>query len=72
MAGKPSEADKANGKPTLTTAGKNAVIQQILSLDLRGFLPQKVDVEDMANRLLEKRDSQHIGSAGQTASSNDG
>ena len=46
MAGKLSKADKANGKPTLTPAEEDAIVQYVLGLDSRGFAPRRADVQD--------------------------
>jgi hypothetical protein len=61
MAGKPSKADKTNGKPTLTTAEEDAIIQYILDLDSRGFSPRRADVQDMADLLMAKRGARCVG-----------
>lgn len=52
MAGKPSKADKTNGKPTLTTAEEDVIIQYVLDLDSRRFSPRRADVQDMADLLI--------------------
>src|SRR4051794_5085466 len=61
MAGKPSKADKANGKPTLTTAEEDAIVQYVLDLDSRGFSPRRADVQDMADLLMAKRGARRVG-----------
>ena len=61
IAGRAPEADKTNGKPTLTTAEEHAIVQYICQLDSKGFSPRRADVEDMANLLLAKRSTRHVG-----------
>jgi hypothetical protein len=44
----------------LTLAEERAIVQHILDLDTRGFLPQLAAVKDMANSLLSERGSQLV------------
>jgi hypothetical protein len=61
MAGTTSKADTHHGRLNLTAAEEEAIVGYVLDLDSRGFSPRRTDVEDMANRLLEKRGPQRVG-----------
>lgn len=61
MIGKIFRPDSRSGIRILTVSEKNAIIEYILQLDSKGFSSRKVDVEDMANLLVAKRDALPIG-----------
>lgn len=60
IAGRPSKAVAHSSQSNLTVAEEDVIVQYILELDLRGFSPRKADVEDIANLLLVKRDTQRV------------
>jgi hypothetical protein len=59
--GRTAKADSKNARLILTTTEEKALLQYILERDSRGFSPRRVDVEDMANLLLSKRDAKPVG-----------
>lgn len=61
MAGILPKAGTHAATSKLTTMEEDVIIQYILDLDSRGFLPSKADVEDMVNLLLAKRDASPVG-----------
>ena len=61
MNGHPSRAEcRANGH-ILEPTEEDAVVQYILDLDMRRFLPRVVGVEDMASLLLAARSTRRVG-----------
>jgi hypothetical protein len=61
MAGRPGKADTTNGRANLTPAEEEAIVQYILDQDARGFCFRKVDVQDIADLLMDKRGAQRVG-----------
>jgi hypothetical protein len=55
LRGMPSRRDIPANSRKLTNSEESAIIQYILDLDLRTFLPRLSEVEDMANLLLATR-----------------
>ena len=49
-----------NGRK-LTLTEEQTIVQYILDLNARGFLPRKYKVKDIANKLLAKRGGELIG-----------
>ena len=45
----------------LTKLEESTIVQHILDLDSQSFPPRLSGVEDMANRLLAKRDASKVG-----------
>jgi hypothetical protein len=61
MTGRTSKADKANGIPILTPSEEEAIVQYISQMDSRGFSPRRSYVQDMADLLMAKRGTRHVG-----------
>ena len=61
MNGQTSRDNSRHGRQKLTESEENAIVQYVLDLDKRGFPPRIAGVENMANFLLEKRDSKRVG-----------
>ena len=56
-----SRRDISANSRKLDTLEEEAIVQYILHLDSKGFPPRMSGVEDMANRLLSKRNAPHVG-----------
>ena len=53
--------DTMSKSQKLTKLEESTIVQHILDLDSRSFPPRLSGVEDMANRLLAKRDASKVG-----------
>jgi hypothetical protein len=61
MNGRRARQDTRTNSTKLTELEENAILQNILDLDSRGFPPRLADVGDMANILLAERDAPRVG-----------
>ncbi|KAF5519700.1 hypothetical protein CGCA056_v007662 [Colletotrichum aenigma] len=61
MKGQSAKVDSRNAQLNLTETEEEAIVRYIIDLDSRGFSPRRVDVGDMANTLLRKRDGRPVG-----------
>ena len=61
MAGRVAAAQRQDPQARLTQSEEDAVFQYIVDQDARGFPPQRVDVQEIANLLMAKRDAQCVG-----------
>ncbi|ESZ89864.1 hypothetical protein SBOR_9747 [Sclerotinia borealis F-4128] len=59
--GKPNMAESRPKSYNLTELEEEVLIQYILDLDERGFVPKLSGVEDMANYILESRGAKKVG-----------
>jgi hypothetical protein len=59
--GKPTRRDSLVNSKKLTKLEEEAIVQYILKLDTRSFLPRLYGIEDIANQLLRVRDAPPIG-----------
>ena len=55
MKGRVAKSEKRNGQYQLTLAEEETLVQYILDLDSRGFLPRFDYIRDMANLLCKTR-----------------
>jgi FixJ family two-component response regulator len=62
LEGVPSRCDIQANLQKLTNREESVLVQHILDLGAKGFPPQMSVVEDMANRLLARRDAPRVGS----------
>ena len=60
-AGRPARRDSPTNSKKLTQSEEGAIVQYILELVSRSFLPRLRGVEDMANQLLHVRDAPPVG-----------
>ena len=60
-AGRPGRRDTTPNLRRLTNSEEEAIIQYVLELDVRSFLPRLYSIEDMANQLLRVRDAPPVG-----------
>jgi len=60
-AGRPIRRDTMPNSKKLTKSEEEAIIQYIIELDSRSFLPRLYSIEDIANQLLRVRDAPPIG-----------
>ena len=60
-AGKPARRDTTANSRKLTDLEEQTIVQYIIKLYTRAFHPRLSYVEDMANRLLRKRDAPPVG-----------
>ena len=61
MNGRRARQDTRPGSCRLSELEEQAIVHYILDLDARGFPPRIVNVEDMANTILESRDARRVG-----------
>ena len=61
MNGITPKADSYHGRSNLTKIEEEVIVQYILDRDSRGFPPRPADVSAMANLLLQKRGTRHVG-----------
>jgi hypothetical protein len=59
--GKIAKSDSYNARSNLTKIEEEVIVQYVLNRDLRGFSPRITDIGDIANLLLRKRGTRHIG-----------
>ena len=59
--GRRARQDTRPSSCRLSELEEQAIVHYILDLDARGFPPRIVNVEDMANTILESRDAQRVG-----------
>ena len=60
-AGISARRDTTPNSRRLTDSEEKAIVQYVLELALRSFLPRLCGVEDMANQLLHVRDAPPVG-----------
>jgi len=60
-AGRPARRDTTPNSRRLTNSEEEAVVQYILELVTRSFLPRLRSIEDMANQLLRVRNAPPVG-----------
>jgi len=73
-------SNRINGRTTLrerpppnlklTKLEEEVIVQYILDIDERGFVPRLASVEDIANYILESRRARHVESSGHIDSYN--
>jgi len=61
MAGRTSSFEVRANCTKMTEVEESVLIQYILELDARGFAPRIAGVEDMANKILESRGGERVG-----------
>ena len=59
-AGASPRRDCAPNSTKLTSTEELVIVQHILKLDERGYLPRLTDIEDIANSLLAERNQLHV------------
>ena len=60
-AGRPARRDTTPNSKKLTQSEEEAIVQYIIELVVRAFLPRLSSVEDIANQLLRVRDAPPVG-----------
>ena len=59
--GMPARCDSLANSKKLTQSEEEAIVQYIIELSTRAFLPRLCGVEDIANQLLHVRDASSVG-----------